>query len=83
VLDIRDNEGVTELPPELVRDTPLQNLMVGPALVGGDGQLVEMEGRDSTLRQPLNSARLRLLRLLRLRAPSGERLSLEAASHSL
>ena len=79
MLDIRDNDGVTELPPELVRDTPLQNLMVGlglgfgfglglglgpnpnpnpdpnqvgPALVGSDGQLVEMEGRGSTLRRP-------------------------------
>jgi len=49
VLDLRDNDGVTELPPELVRDTPLQSLMVGPALVGGDGQLVEMEGRDAYL----------------------------------
>ena len=36
-----------------MRDTPLQSLMVGPALVGGDGQLVEMEGRDSAVkRQP-------------------------------
>ena len=51
VLDIRDNDGVTALPPELVRDTPLQNLMVGPALVGSDGQLVEMEGRARTLRR--------------------------------
>jgi hypothetical protein len=52
VLDIRDNEGVTELPPELMRDTPLQSLMVGAALVGGDGQLVAMEGRDSSARRP-------------------------------
>ena len=37
VLDIRDNDGVTELPPELVRDTPLQNLMVGLGLGFGLG----------------------------------------------
>ena len=49
VLDVRDNAGLRALPVELVRDTPLCNLLVGPALVGPDGQLLEMEGRDAYL----------------------------------
>ena len=47
VLDVRDNDALSSLPVELVRDTPLCNLMVGPALVAPDGQLIEMEGRDA------------------------------------